>query len=364
LFCDRFSSACVFPLAGGDHAGDGVGEARGVVARTEVGFEFFNDAKAFGIGETGLETIADFNALFAILNENEENGAVVFVFESDAPGLVKTVGIVLDAGVGLHLGVDGHEELVRRVALKLGELFVERARDGFGDDFGKVVEEAFGDWGEDLRGERADGEAGDEQAGKEAGHAEKSAGRLRLGGLGAAEVEVNLRGLLGTGLGLKVRAFFKTKQGGIEYRGDAFDFGVVGLDDFVKSTAFDGNAVFRAFELGLEGLEIGVGFQVGVALDDDHEATECATKGTLGFVELLELGWIGGRVVELDFADGGAGFGDFRQGGFFEVGSTFDGLNQVGDEVGSALVDVLNLSPLGADGFLRGNEAIIAAHDS
>jgi hypothetical protein len=162
---------------------------------------------------------------------------------------------------------------------------------------------------------------------------------------------------------LEVGAFFEAEGGGVEDGRDALDLGVISLRHFIEAAAFDGDAVFGAFELRLEGEEAGVGFEVRVAFDDDHEATEGAAEGGLGFFELLELGGVGGGVVELDFTDGGAGFGDFREGGFFEVGGAFDGFDEVGDEVGAALVNVLNLGPLGVDGFLGGDEAVVAAHD-
>jgi hypothetical protein len=188
-------------------------------------------------------------------------------------------------------------------------------------------------------------------------------GRLGLGGFGPAEVEVHFGGFFGTFFGLEVGALFEAEGGGVEDGGDALDFGVEGLDDFIEAAAFDGDAIFGAFELGLEGDEAAVGFEVGVAFDDDHEASEGAAEGALGFFELLELGGVGGGVVELDFADGGAGFGDFGEGGFFEVGGAFDGFDEIGDEVGAALVDVLDLGPLGVDGFLGGDEAVVAGHD-
>jgi hypothetical protein len=189
------------------------------------------------------------------------------------------------------------------------------------------------------------------------------AGRLGLGGFGTAEIEVHFWGFFGTFFGLEVRTLFEAEGGCVEDSGDTFDFGVEGLDDFIEAATFDGDAVFGAFELGLEGDEAGVGFEVGVAFDDDHEAAEGTTESALGFFELFELGGVGGGVVELDLADGGAGFGDFGEGGFFEVGGAFDGFDEVGDEVGAALVDVLDLGPLGVDGFLGGDEAVVAAHD-
>lgn len=135
-----------------------------------MGFEFFDDAEAFGVGEAGFEAVADFDAHFAVLDEDEEDGAVVFVFEAGAPGLEEAVGVVFDAGVGLHLGVDGDQELVGGVALELGERFVELGGDGGGDDVGCVVEEGFGGRGDDFGGVGADGEPGEEQAGEESGH--------------------------------------------------------------------------------------------------------------------------------------------------------------------------------------------------
>ncbi len=93
----------------------------------------------------------------------------------------EAVGVVLDAGVGLHLGEDGDEELVGGVALELGEGFVELGGDGRGDDVGVVVEEGFGRRGDDFGGGGADGEPDEEQAGEESGHFRRGGFSLSLG---------------------------------------------------------------------------------------------------------------------------------------------------------------------------------------
>lgn len=184
MFVESLACAGVFALGGSDHAGDGVGEAGGVVAGAEVGFQFLDEAEAFGVGESGVEAVADFDAHFSVLDEDEEDGAVVFVFEVGAPGLEDSVGVVFDAGVGSFFGVGGD--------------------------------------------------------------------CLGLGGFGAAEVEVHFWGFFGTFFGLEVGALFEAERGGVEHSGDALDLGVISLYPFIEAAAFDGDAVFGAFELRLE----------------------------------------------------------------------------------------------------------------
>ena len=67
--------------------------------------------------------------------------------------------------------------------------------------------------------------------------------------------------------------------------------------------------------------------------------------------------------VDLDLADLGPGLGDGREGVRFEGGRALDGLDQVGDEVGPALVGVLDLAPLGLGLLIEADERVVDARD-
>ena len=71
----------------------------------------------------------------------------------------------------------------------------------------------------------------------------------------------------------------------------------------------------------------------------------------------LDLGRVAEVVgVELDAAGLGPGFGDLRQDVLFLLCVTLDRFDQVGNEVGAALVFRLDLAPFGVDVLLgRGN---------
>ena len=177
------------------------------------------------------------------------------------------------------------------------------------------------------------------------------------------EVEFDGGSGLGGGVGFEVGLVFVAHDAGDEEGGEGVEGGVIFADGVVEAAAFDGDAVFGAFELGLEVAEILAGFEVGVAFGDDEKAGEGVGELALGLLEFLEFGGVVGGVggVDGDFADGGAGVGDGFEGGFFEVGGAGDGLDEVGDEVGAALVDVLDLGPLGVGGLVEGVEVVVGA---
>ncbi len=150
-----------------------------------------------------------------------------------------------------------------------------------------------------------------------------------------------------------------------ERGGEALLRGVVGLHGLVETAALDGDAVLGALELGLEVTEIGGGLQVGIALGDDEEAGEGAAELALGFFKRGEGGGVGRRAGggQLHAADGGAGGDDLGEGGLLEVGGAGDGVDEVGDQVGAALVHVLHLRPRGVGALLEGDEAVEDAAD-
>ena len=141
------------------------------------------------------------------------------------------------------------------------------------------------------------------------------------------------------------------------------DGGVVCLDGFVVALAFDGDAVFGAFELYAEFLEALVALEVGVVFGDGHEALEGATERALHFLEALEGGFVVHEAfVELESsAHAAAHFHDFGEGALFEVGFALDGADEIRDKVKAALVGVFDLRPLCLYAFFESDDVVVSA---
>ena len=73
-------------------------------------------------------------------------------------------------------------------------------------------------------------------------------------------------------------------------------------------------------------------------------------------------GLLAGLLPRLHLADLGAGFGHGGKGIFFKGGRALDGLHQVGDQVGAALVGVFHLAPLRKGFLVQGDQAVVGAH--
>src|SRR5205085_2139061 len=115
--------------------------------------------------------------------------------------------------------------------------------------------------------------------------------------------------------------------------------GVVVADRLVVALALDGDAVFRALELALQREEVLIGFEIRIALDGDQQATERAGELTLRRRELLHRLRIVQRLrCELDAARAGARLRDLREHRALLRREALDGLDEIRDEVGAALV--------------------------
>ena len=80
-------------------------------------------------------------------------------------------------------------------------------------------------------------------------------------------------------------------------------------------------------------------------------------------LELLQLSGIRWRLtrIKLDAPDAGAGIGHFHQGRLFEIGCAGNGVDQVRNQVGPPLIDVLDLGPALIDALLKFDQAVIRA---
>src|ERR1700687_1616939 len=162
-----------------------------------------------------------------------------------------------------------------------------------------------------------------------------------------AFLELHFRDRLAPRRGLEERLLLEAAQPGDDARREDPDAQIVVAHRFVEALALHGDAVLCSLELALERQEVLVALELGVPLDGDEQAREGPPELVLGLLELLE----GGRVIEelrrrLDAAGTGARPGHLFEDGFLLGGEALDRLDEVGDEVGAALVDVLDLGPL------------------
>ena len=174
-------------------------------------------------------------------------------------------------------------------------------------------------------------------------------------------LEFDFRSFLAAFFSFEVRFSVEAEDAGDDVVWEFADIGVVVLSDFVELFALDGNSVLGAFQLALEVEEVLVGFEVGVCFFDGHETAERAAEVALRLLELSHC-----LLVEIAGVDGNAcGFGasldDGSKGLALVGGVAFDGGDEVGDEVGTALVYVFNLCPLRLDSFLFFDHVIVSA---
>ena len=113
----------------------------------------------------------------------------------------------------------------------------------------------------------------------------------------------------------------------------------------------------------MEITEVLARLEVGVVLGHHEQAGEGGAELTLSLLILGQLGGIGGGLVLVDVhsAHGGTGIGDLNDGRLLEVCGSLHGLHEIGDQVGAALVDVLNVGPRLVDGLGASDQTVVAA---
>ena len=127
----RLSGPFVLPLGGRDHGVKTGREPPGIIALPEPGLEIvIEDLLAGHIRQRPFEAVASLDARFVILHEDEQDRAVVVLLLAHAPGLEKAVAVIVERIVGLELGIDDGDDLVRRLAFEAGQLCVQRIGGG------------------------------------------------------------------------------------------------------------------------------------------------------------------------------------------------------------------------------------------
>src|SRR5262245_32804687 len=123
-----------------------------------------------------------------------------------------------------------------------------------------------------------------------------------------------------------------------------------------------GDAVLRAFELRLQRQEVLVRFEIGIAFRDREQPPERAAELLLRLLETLERL----RIVEdvgrkLHLRGAGAGIGDLFEHLPLLRRVALHGLDQIGNEIGAALVLVEHVRPLRLGGLLKARNVVDAA---
>ena len=126
--------------------------------------------------------------------------------------------------------------------------------------------------------------------------------------------------------------------------------------------AGDGDPVFRPLELGLQREKIRVRFELRIVFADRQQSPEGARQRVLRILQLFDLCRVGQVVgVEVNRGRLGARLGDLNKDVLFLLGEALNGRDQIGNEVGAALILVLNLGPGRVGGLLLGRDDIVAA---
>lgn len=138
---DSASSPLVFAFDCGQDALHALSEAAVVISGFETrGDLFIDDSLGQDIGQSSFETVTDLYIHFAVLNKNEESGAIVLNLLSDMPAAEDAHGVILNGRIRLHLWIDGNDDLRGGLALEVLELLIQLHRDLRRDNVRVVVE--------------------------------------------------------------------------------------------------------------------------------------------------------------------------------------------------------------------------------
>ena len=137
------------------------------------------------------------------------------------------------------------------------------------------------------------------------------------------------------------------------------NLGVVALNGEDKVAPRHADTVFRAFKLRLQRQEVLVGFKVRVTLGHHHQPAQGASQLVLRFLELFEFFRVVQRArIDLDRSGLGPRLNHRCEGGLFLFGRPLDRLDQIGDQVGAALILVLHLRPCRLDLLIEGGNGV------
>jgi len=168
------------------------------------------------------------------------------------------------------------------------------------------------------------------------------------------------------GLRFEIRLLGEALAGhaGDDHGGKAVARRVERLRRLVEAHARDRDAVLRPLELRLQIAKRRRRLEIGIGLADHQQPRQRRRQPVLRLLEALErrriLGDLLGR-LRRDLADARARFGHRGQRRLLEVGRALDGLDEIGDQVGAALVNVLDLGPLPLHRLVQMYQPVVAA---
>ncbi len=298
------------------------------------------------IGQPPLQSVADLDADLPLVAGDEQQGAVVLPLLADSPGFRHLQGIAFHR---LPLqGRDGqHDDLGRIALLETAEELLQFLLRRRGEDVGAVV---------DVTARRGDLQR---RRGQRQQQKTKKAGRCGT----SASVKLDLRCLLGSGLRLEWLFAFQVQQEIVrQVVGKGADGGIEDLHRLIIALAGDVDAVFRSFQLMLQIEKILVGFQVGIAFGHHQQAGQGTGELPLRLLVFLHGGRVGEiAAADVDLPDLGPGIGDRFERFPLVGGVGFHRLDQIGNQVGSALVSGFHIRPGGGDAFLVLLDLVVAA---
>src|SRR5438309_1188593 len=137
---------------------------------------------------------------------------------------------------------------------------------------------------------------------------------------------------------------------------------VVFLHRLDVAVARDRDAVLRAFELRLQVAEVRIGLELGIVLCDEQQPRQSARHSRLRLLEAPERGFVVEELGSgLDAADARARLGDLGQHLLFLRRESLHRVDEVGNQVGAALVLVDDLGPGRLDLLVASLDIVVAA---
>lgn len=128
-FANGFPRSGVFAANRFENRIDSFRESALIILVSKMRFDpVLSNVKTGYVGERSFQAIRSLNKHFAILNEYEQSGPVVFCFLTNVPFLRYSTGVSCDVVIAFHFGKNGYYDLIRSIALELGELFVKTRR--------------------------------------------------------------------------------------------------------------------------------------------------------------------------------------------------------------------------------------------
>src|SRR5262249_30312409 len=135
---------------------------------------------------------------------------------------------------------------------------------------------------------------------------------------------------------------------------------VVFANRLVEIAALDRDAILCALELALQRQEVLVRLELGIALDRDQEPRERARELALSGLEFLERLRVVERLGrELDRRRAGPRARDLLEHRALLRREALDGLDEIRNQIGAALIHVLHLRPFLTDVLVEDDELVV-----